>query len=569
MEGAMPSSTGSTQRPDGEGAGGMPFSQQNVLLTKQELVQLRWEAHYWKSQHDRVIAREAALKHELEQARAKIRDLQQRLYGKRSEQRAAPPEGRSKSGVAARARGQVPGARGHGRTPRPDLAVVEELRTLGAAEQVCSQCGAPFQVVAGTEDSQLFEIQVQAYTRRIKRQRYRKSCRCASTPGLITAPVAPRVIPKSPLGVSVWTEVLLDKYLYARPTNRLCQDLSALGLALAPGTLAGGLQQLRPLFAPVLQAMREKQLSERLFHGDETRWQVFEAIDGKVGYRWYLWVTQSASVVYYRMAPGRGAAVPKGHFAGLSHEDPIILVCDRYSAYKRLAKDCPTIVLAFCWAHVRRDFLDGAKQWSTLNAWMLSWVEAIGELYRLNDQRLAMWEEDLPLAAQSPVFHRRHQALVDRLAHLAARRDQQLTEATLHRAQTKVLNSLRTHWSGLTVFVDHPQVPMDNNQAERSLRNPVNGRKNYYGSGAVWSAELAAMLFTILQTIILWGLNPRHWLHAFLSACADHGGQPLTDLAPFLPWTMAEARRDQLTRPRPGAGFPPLGTAPPAPLDTS
>lgn len=144
-----------------------------------------------------------------------------------------------------------------------------------------------------------------------------------------------------------------------------------------------------------------------------------------------------------------------------------------------------------------------------------------------------------------------------------------MTEATLHRAQTKVLNSLRNHWSGLTLFVDHPQVPMDNNQAERSLRNPVNGRKNYYGSGAVWSAELAAMLFTILQTLILWGLNPRHWLHAFLSACADHGGQPLTDLAPFLPWTMVEARRDQLTRPRPGAGFPPLGTAPPAHLDTS
>ena len=41
-------------------------------------------------------------------------------------------------------------------------------------------------------------------------------------------------------------------------------------------------------------------------HGDEMRWEVFEEVDGKTGNRWYLWVMQSASVVFYRMAPGRG-----------------------------------------------------------------------------------------------------------------------------------------------------------------------------------------------------------------------------------------------------------------------
>jgi transposase len=101
----------------------------------------------------------------------------------------------------------------------------------------------------------------------------------------------------------------------------------------------------------------------------------------------------------------------------------------------------------------------------------------------------------------------------------------------------------------LTVFLEHPQTPMDNNKGENSLRNPATGRKNYYGSGAVWSANLAAMLFSILQTIVLWGLNPRHWLHAFLSACAENGGQPLTDLTPFLPWAMNEARLNELKQP--------------------
>jgi transposase len=90
---------------------------------------------------------------------------------------------------------------------------------------------------------------------------------------------------------------------------------------------------------------------------------------------------------------------------------------------------------------------------------------------------------------------------------------------------------------------------MDNNKAENSVRNPATGRKNYYGSGAEWSAELAAMLFSILQTIILWNINPRHWLQAYLTACAENGGQPPTDLTPFLPWTMGEARLCELKKP--------------------
>jgi len=92
---------------------------------------------------------------------------------------------------------------------------------------------------------------------------------------------------------------------------------------------------------------------------------------------------------------------------------------------------------------------------------------------------------------------------------------------------------------------------MDNNTAERILRNPVVGRKNYYGSGRVWSAQLAAMMFSVLQTIVLWGLNPYHWLSAFLQACAENGGQSPADLSPFVPWQMSAERRAELSRPLP------------------
>ncbi len=534
-----------------------PFSQRTVELTQAEHIQLKWEAHYWKTQHARALEREAALKGALEQSRARVRDLTQRLYGKRSEKGAARPDGAQCQRRPSRPRGQQVGSKGHGRTQHPDLPVIEEVRELTGEEQCCSSCGAAFESFPGTEDSEIIEIQVQGYIRRIKRQRYKKTCRCPKTPGIITAPPAPRLIPRSLVGVSVWTEVLLGKYLYCTPTHRLCTALASLGQPIAQGTLTGGLRKLGVVFEPLVAAMYEKQMTERRFHGDETGWKVFERLEGKVGYRWYLWVTQSASVVYYRLAPGRGADVPKAHFAGLSEAiEPAILVCDRYVAYKCLAEDNGAIVLAFCWAHVRRDFLEAARSWPALEVWMLSWVEAIGELYRRNDQRLALWEQSRSLARQSPAFTARHQALLRKLSEMAERREQALQDNTLHSAQRKVLESLKNHWPGLTVFVEHPEVPMDNNTAERSVRNPVTGRKNYYGSGRLWSAELAAMMFTVLQSVVLWGLNPRHWLHSFLSVCAAQGGNPPADLSPFLPWSMDAVRRDVLSRPLPAQGPP-------------
>ena len=80
---------------------------------------------------------------------------------------------------------------------------------------------------------------------------------------------------------------------------------------------------------------------------------------------------------------------------------------------------------------------------------------------------------------------------------------------------------------------------MDNNTAERAQRGPVVGRKNYYGSGAVWAGRLAAMLFSLLQTLCLWRLNPRAWLTAYLTACAESGGKVPEDVERFLPWHLS------------------------------
>src|SRR5215470_11256295 len=142
-----------------------------------------------------------------------------------------------------------------------------------------------------------------------------------------------------------------------------------------------------------------------------------QPVTGKTGHRWYLWVMQSASVVFYRMAPGRGADIPKAHFAKL-HKDlvDVVLVCDRYSAYKCLARDCDDLILAFCWAHVRRDFLKAARSWPELARWMFAWVDDIRELYRLNQARLAVWDETLPFSQQPSAFVERHCSLATQLS---------------------------------------------------------------------------------------------------------------------------------------------------------
>ena len=66
------------------------------------------------------------------------------------------------------------------------------------------------------------------------------------------------------------------------------------------------------------------------------------------------------------------------HFAGLQGER-VIIVCDRYSAYKKLARLADAILLAFCWAHVRRDFLDAGRSYKALEPWALDWKARIGE----------------------------------------------------------------------------------------------------------------------------------------------------------------------------------------------
>jgi hypothetical protein len=102
-----------------------------------------------------------------------------------------------------------------------------------------------------------------------------------------------------------------------------------------------------------------------------------------------------------------------------------------------------------------------------------------------------------------------------------------------------LLASLQEHWSGLTRFLDDRRIPLDNNASERRIRGPAPGRKNYYGSGALWSGRLAATPFSLLATLTLAKIDVRTWLTWFLNCCAENGGQAPSDITAFLPWAMS------------------------------
>jgi transposase len=226
--------------------------------------------------------------------------------------------------------------------------------------------------------------------------------------------------------------------------------------------------------------------------------------------------------------------VPEGH---LGEVEGGILSVDRYSAYKAMAgvKE-GKITLAFCWAHVRRDFVDLARTRPQERAWAEEWVEEIGTLYHLNDKRLEVLEQPEAFAQADGLLRQQLEAMGERLV-------EELDAEQIGPRGRELLESMGLHWDGLGVFLGHPEVPLDNNTAERSLRGPVVGRKNYYGSLAVWSGQLAAMLFSLFGTLALHNLNPRLWLTAYLEACAQAGGQAPPDLERFLPWNLSDEQK--------------------------
>jgi len=458
-----------------------------ILISEKEYLELKWEVGYWQGMHKKALSREEVLKKIIKEQGGQIRDLKNRFFGKKSEKKSlGKKESGEKLTEPKNHRGQQPCSKGHGRTTRAHLSRIHESVDFSDVPK-CSKCGKAY-IPDGSRESEIIEVEVKAHKRIIIRSCMKKDCSCKGVPNTITAPMPPKVIAKSPYGISIWEAVLLTKFHYCQPTNRLLNQYAALGLPISAGSITGGLKILKKLFQPVYDALYIQQMTEDRFHNDESGWKVFESVDGKIGNRWWLWVSRSVSVVFFQIAQGRGADVPADHFKNIQHQK-IIVICDRYSAYKSLVKHLPSVILAFCWAHVRRDFLDAARKFPDLHDWALYWVQKINELYHINNKRCKEFDKILPIQCQSALFQTQQEKLVLKMDAMAEERDAFVNAYgpntnVLSEVKYKILTSLKNHWKGLSVFVDHPEVPMDNNKAERSIRNPVTGQRIFMAPAA-------------------------------------------------------------------------------------
>ena len=389
-----------------------------------------------KEKNRQLEEHKAALEQEVETLRSTRSVLSGALFGSRSEQQNKPG--------SARARGQHKGKPGHGRNARPGLGTKDERHDPPAQTRLCSCCGKPY-VANGERVSQLIEITVKAHVRRIVRGRWRQACECDGSPAEVLAPAPPRLFTGTAFGISVWVRYLYERYANHRPCRQVAAWLCDQGLAMSPGTLADTTQRFVALFEPLYDALLAHQNQATVRHADETSWRI-QALgtDGSSRRAW-LWTSVSSDAVVFHIDPSRSAEAARKLFTGLS--GPVFLVCDRFSAYKKLARDLAgMVVLCWCWAHIRRDYIKCAAGQDTLEPWRDQWIRRIGGIYQLNKARLEHYTPGAPL--QSAAYETAHSALNDALDALFAQAERERAALAHDARQLQPLRSMLEHREG-------------------------------------------------------------------------------------------------------------------------
>ena len=307
-------------------------------------------------------------------------------------------------------------------------------------------------------------------------------------PRTLIAPRPLSVIPRGLFTINFLVQLLIWKYVVGVPLHRLRKVWASQGVHIAAGSLVGTLKPLVEILEPLYQAIMELNRQEPWWHADETHWKVFIEYVGKVGHRWWLWVFKGPHSTVFILSPTRSAKVPKDHLqrgipleteareekpldrdntpASQQPETPETnhhppwwgkrLLTDFYGAYRAMLDG---ILHAWCWAHVRRHFIKVGKAVPALEAWSQQWVERIAELYQRNDTRGA--------APDGDAWHAADQALRAWVQTLADTWRHELADPALAPQARKVLATVERQWEGLTLFLDYPEMPLDNNEALR------------------------------------------------------------------------------------------------------
>lgn len=404
-------------------------------------------------------------------------------------------ERRPREGASAKKKPQT----GHGPTPQPDLPVRDVSVGLAENDRECRSCGGTLDEIPGmTEDSEGVSFVRRAFfVEHVKRKKYR--CKCGGD--MRTAATNHPLIPGGRYTVEVAAHIAEQKYLDHMPLDRQRRSMNRQGLNVTTPTLWDQLNALADYLEPTYDLLRKYVLGADVIGVDETTWRLMAK---KPSTKWWVWAMCCSNAVFYGIGPSRSAKAARefvGDFEGT-------IVCDGYKVYETLAKEKTDLRLSLCWSHARRKFVEAEQNYPVC----AEAIKLIGELFAIDrdtkDPSLLSGDAKLA-AADSRLRARSERAppILDALRQWA------LTQRGLPKSGLrKAIDYMLARWKPLQVFLGDPFVPLDNNATERALRGIVIGRKNHYGSRSVRGTKVAAIMYTVMETAKLNGIDPFQWI---------------------------------------------------------
>ena len=306
---------------------------EEITVSRSEWLQSRWAAGYWKSLFSRVKRREAELVLENERLRQENRgllklarelgqkskelerlwderlrqkqteceELQSRnasltkmLFGRKSERASRPGSavraGSDSKGSGSASRRPSSGSVTRRRHDYSHLPLVEEQVEVSASQ--CASCGRPY-VSNGYEESELVEIEVKAYRRKIRRERKRRVCDCSGAREIVAGKEV-RLFAHTRYGLSVWVNYFYQRFGLQHTVGSFCRWSESVGVALNRSTLVNHNDSLLQLFVGFPAAIVSHLREALVVHADETGWPVQQAgVTNGEHYRGWLWTVLS------------------------------------------------------------------------------------------------------------------------------------------------------------------------------------------------------------------------------------------------------------------------------------
>jgi transposase len=437
--------------------------------------------------------------------------------------------------IAAAQTATKPEARHQRRMParRPLPEHLPRERVVLPSPSACSCCGGKLRKL-GEDVTETLE-RIPAQWKVIQHVREKWTCRACEAIAQPPAPSHP--IARGRAGPQLLAEVLFGKYGAHLPLNRQSQIFAREGVDLDVSTMADWVGASAATLMPLRDAIEKHVHGAERLHVDDTTVPVLAKNQCRTGRLWthvrddrpFGGTAAPAALFYYSAT--REAAHAERQLARYTG----ICQADAYSGFNGLfveGRQPGPIVEAGCWAHSRRKFFELARLRKMPIA--IEAVRRIDELFAIEreingqppDRRLAVRRE-------------RSRPLVDSFeTWLRGERKKLSSKGPLGKAIDYTFN----HWKAFTRFLDDGRICLSNNAAERALRGIAVGRRNWTFCGSDSGGHRAAVLYTMIESAKLSGVDPKAWLADVLARIADH---PVHQIHALLPWNWKAARESQ------------------------